>query len=124
MKYTFQTDVDGFVAAVIAPFEPAVKDIVFTKKPDARLFETEYLKRFLGKYELATQVVTIGLKGNSLTVLVPGQPLYELAPGLGDQFTLKEARVIHLRFVVDEKGSVTAVEFRQPNGVFIANRKE
>ena len=124
MKYTFQTDVKGYVAAVAVPFEPAVKNIEFTKKVDARLFDAAYLRRFTGRYELPTVTVTIDLKGNALTALIPGQPSLDLVPSLGNEFTVKQVRVVSLRFVTDEKGIVNAVEFHQPNGVFVAKRKE
>lgn len=39
MKFTLQTDASGFIASVSAPFEPPVKEIVFTRKPDARSFD-------------------------------------------------------------------------------------
>lgn len=123
MKYTFQTDMKGYVSSLAAPFEPSVKDIVFVKKPDARLFDAEYLKRFIGKYELPTQTATVGLKGNTLTIELPGQPVYDLVPAVGGEFVLKLVKIVSLRFVTDEKGTVTAVELRQPNGVFTAKRK-
>jgi CubicO group peptidase (beta-lactamase class C family) len=124
MKYTFQTDAQGFVSALSVPFEPSVKDIVFTKKPDARLFDAEYLKRFLGSYELPNQVATVSLKSNSLVMQVGPQLPQELVPTVGGDFALKQARIVTLHFVSDPKGDVTAVEFRQPNGVFTAKRKQ
>lgn len=121
-KYTFRTDANGNVASVASAFEPAVDDIVFRKKPDARLSDASYLQRFVGRYELPGQMVTIGLKGSALTVLVPGQPLYDLLPDLGGQFVLKQAKIISLRFVEAAGGGVESVEFLQPEGVFTARR--
>ena len=123
-KLLFQGDMRGNVAAVAAQFEPQVKDIVFTKKPDARLSDPAWLARFVGEYELpGPLVVTIALSGNALTLSVPGQPLYHLVPGLGGEFTLKEYSVISLAFVEDAQGNVTGVNFNQPSGVFLAPRK-
>jgi len=124
MKFTFQTDAQGVVSALAVPFEASVKDIVFTKKPDARLFDAEYLKRFAGKYELATQTATVSVKSNTLVVQLGPQLPQELIPTASGDFRLKLARVVTLHFVTDDKGAVTAVEFRQPNGVFTAKRKE
>src|SRR5262252_10108751 len=64
MKFAFQTDARGFIYAVSAPFEPSVKDIVFTKKPEARLYDAVYLKRFVGSYDLPGQPIALALKGN------------------------------------------------------------
>jgi CubicO group peptidase (beta-lactamase class C family) len=118
MKVQFQGDLKGNVAAVAAPFEPQVKDIVFTRKPDARLSDPAYLSRFTGAYDLAGQTVTIGLAGNALVVTVPGQPQIRLEPGLGGEFTVKELSVISVTFLEDAKGNVTGLNFNQPQGVY------
>jgi uncharacterized protein DUF3471/beta-lactamase family protein len=124
MQYTFQTDANGYVARVTVPFEPAVKEIVFTKKPEARLYEAEYLKRFTGTYQLPGAPVTISLKGNALSMAVPGQPAYDLVPSLSGDFVLKQALVVSLHFVTDDASKVMAVELRQPGSVITAKRRE
>ncbi len=47
-KIQFQTNVKGDVNAVAVPMEPSVKPIVFTRRPDRKLSDPEYLKRFEG----------------------------------------------------------------------------
>jgi hypothetical protein len=118
MKLTFQTDVNGNVAAVSAPFEPTGDDIVFKKKPDERYYDPKYLQKLTGKYLILNQVTTVELKGNTLTLFVPGQPVYELVPDIGDEFYLKQAPIIRARFIFDQKGEVTGLEQIQPGGVF------
>ncbi len=118
MKLTFQTDVNGNVAAVAAPFEPTADDIVFKKKPDERYYDPKFLQKLTGKFVLMNQVTTIELKGNTLTLFVPGQPVYDLVPDLGDEFYLKQVPVIRVRFIFDAKGEVTGLESIQPGGVF------
>jgi hypothetical protein len=44
-------------------------------------------------------------------------------PGLGDEFTLKEASVVSFAFVTDEKGVVNAMSVRQPDGVYTAKKR-
>ncbi|HEK86806.1 MAG TPA: serine hydrolase [Candidatus Aminicenantes bacterium] len=122
MKFTFQTDVNGNVAAVAAPFEPTADDIVFKKKPDERYYDPNFLKKLTGKYILLNQISTIELKGNTLTLYVPGQPIYELVPDLGDEFYLKQVPVIRVRFIFDAKGEVTGLESIQPGGIFELKR--
>ncbi|MCR4397251.1 MAG: DUF3471 domain-containing protein, partial [Candidatus Saccharicenans sp.] len=90
MKLTFQTDVNGNVAAVAAPFEPTADLIVFQKKPDEKYYNPTFLKKFAGKFTLLDQVISVDLKGDILTMTVPGQPVYELVPVPGDEFTLKQ----------------------------------
>jgi CubicO group peptidase (beta-lactamase class C family) len=118
MKLTFRTDVNGNVVGVAVPFEPTVDDIYFAKKPDARLSDPAYLKTLVGAYALASQTITVALKGNVLTVSVPGQPVYDLVPEVGGEFSLKPVKVVRVRFLEDVKGQVTSVEINQPGGVF------
>jgi CubicO group peptidase (beta-lactamase class C family) len=123
MKYTFQTDVNGYVARIAAPFDAAVKEIVFTKKPDAKLYDAAYLKRFAGTYMLPGAPITISLKGNTLVAMIPGQPPYDLMPSLSGDFFLKQAQIVNLHFVVDDNGVVTATDIHQPGGVVTARRR-
>ena len=122
MKLTFRTNVNGLVARLEAPFEPTLEEIVFKKKPNAKLFDPDYLKQFVGKYQLIDQILTISLKGNSLSLYIPGQMEYDLEPVLGEEFALKQVKVIGLRFKTDEKGQVTALEIIQPEGIYEAER--
>jgi CubicO group peptidase (beta-lactamase class C family) len=114
MKFTFQTDVNGFIASVSAPFEAAVKEIVFVKKPDARLFDPAFLARFTGDFSLQGQTISVSIKGNSLVANVPGQPQLDLMPSLSGDFVLKQVSVVTLHFVSDDQGKVSAMELRQP----------
>jgi CubicO group peptidase (beta-lactamase class C family) len=123
MKYTFQTDANGFIASVTVPFEPAVKEIVFARKPDARLFDPAYLARFAGDYNLLGQTISVGIKGNALVANLPGQPQLDLVPSLSGDFVLKQVQIVTLHFVDDEQGKPTAVELRQPGTVLTAKRK-
>ena len=118
MKLTFRTDVNGNVVGVAVPFEPSLDDIYFAKKPDARLSDAAYLRTLVGSYTLATQTVTVSLKGDVLTLFVPGQPVYDLLPEVGGEFSLKAAKGIRVRFLEDGKEQVTGLEISQPGGVF------
>ncbi len=124
MKLTFRTDVNGRVVGVQAPFEPSLDETYFAKKPDARLSDPAYLRTLLGDYSLATQTVSVGLKGDALTLSIPGQPVYDLVPEVGGEFSLKVARVVRVRFLEDAKGQVSGLEVSRPGGVFEYQRKK
>ena len=126
VKFLFQGDVKGNVAAVAAQFEPQVKDIVFARKPDARLFDPAYLARFLGEYEMAgqTAVATLSLTGNVLTVSLEGQPSFHLEPAVGGGFVIKEFRIISFVPVEDDKGNITGARLIQPDGVYTLTKKK
>ncbi len=121
-KLLFRTNVRGNIDAFSAALEPLAEEIVFRKRPDARLSDPAYLARFLGSYELAGQIFTVGLQGSVLSLSIPGQPLYLLDPDRDDEFFLRGLSGFSLRFVSEAGGTVTALESRQPNGVFTAKR--
>jgi hypothetical protein len=123
MKFTFQTDVNGFVSSVSAPFEAAVKAIVFVKKPDARLFDPAFLARFTGDYSFQGQTISVAIKGSALVANLPGQPQLDLMPSIAGDFVLKQVQVVSIHFVSDEQGKVSAFELRQPGTVLTAKRK-
>ena len=122
MKLSFRTDVNGNVAAVAAPFEPTEDEIVFARKPDAKLSDPAYLKKVAGEYDFSGQRVTVSPKGGRLTLTMPGQPTLDLVPGLGGEYSLKQALSITVKFVEDAAGQVTGLAINQPNGVFEAKR--
>lgn len=124
MKLTFRTDLNGQIVSVEAPFEPSVDPIVFAKKPDVRFFDPEYLETLTGSYQLASQTVTVGLKASTLTLHIPGQPVYDLVPEVGGEFSLKVARIVRVRFLEDAEGRVTGLEVAQPGGVFEYKKKK
>jgi len=124
MKFGFLTDTRGFISAVSVPMEPSVKEIVFTKKPEARLYDAAYLKRFAGSYDLPGQPLALSLKGSVLTATLPGAPPWELVPVLGGDFSLKQLQVITIHFLADESGEVTGLEFRQPGTVLTAKKRK
>jgi len=68
--------------------------------------------------------VSVHLKGNALTLVIPGQPEFELLPQPGDEFVLKQARMVSLRFLTDDKGNVKALELNQAGAIFEAARLE
>lgn len=123
MKVQFLTGVDGGVTAVSVPFEPSLDRIVFERAPDRRLEDPAYLQRFVGEYELSGQRVRVALRGERLTVTVPGQPTYTLDPLQDDEFALQGLEGYRLAFR-SEGGTVVEAIFRQPNGTFVARRIE
>ncbi len=123
-KLIFRGDLDGEIVAVEAAFEPQVDAIAFEKRPDARLFDPDYLRRLAGVYRLAGQNVTVELSGGVLTATVPGQPRFTLAPQVSGRFVLEEYSLVSIDFAVEGDGEATAVTFYQSNGVFEAERVE
>ncbi len=124
-KFLFRGDVDGNVAEVESLFEPRAEPIVFAKRPDARLFDPDYLARFVGHYETVAETkLVVALTGGGLTLSVPGQPTFHLEPELSGRFVLEEVRVVSVEFVTGDDGSVTKILIHQPGAVREAMRVE
>ncbi len=123
LKFQFQTNLKGYVDGVAVPLEPSVKPIVFTKLPDKKLSDPEYLKRFEGAYELAGEPVTVRLQGHVLFFAQKGASPVELIPDRDDEFNLKQLTGLSVRFITDAKGKVTEAALSTPGGVFSARRK-
>ncbi len=117
-KFSFQTDSAGHIAAVAVPLEPKVGDIVFKRKADEQLTSPEFLKKFGGTYKSDETTVDVFVQGNHLSVVVPRQPQYDLVPDYGLTFKFKDLAGFSVRFLVDDAGVVTELQFIQPNGVF------
>ncbi|MGP0062888.1 MAG: serine hydrolase [Isosphaeraceae bacterium] len=123
LKHQFQTSVKGYVDAVAVPLEPSVKPIVFLKRPDKKLSDPEYLKRFEGEYELAGRPVNVHLQGHVLSFEQKGSLPMELVPDRDDEFNVKRANGMSVRFVSDARGKVNELALSTPEGVFSAKRK-
>jgi CubicO group peptidase (beta-lactamase class C family) len=124
-KVRFITNNKGEVITIETQMEPTVKDIVFTKLPATIKIEKNELQKYTGEYELDKVTVKVFIKGeNTLMVFVPGQPEYELVPTKKDEFDFKTLKGFSVKFEVNDKGEIAAVNFVQPNGIFKATRKK
>jgi CubicO group peptidase (beta-lactamase class C family) len=123
LKVQFLTNVNGYVDSLAVPFEPSLKPIVFAHRPDARLSDPEYLKRFTGEYELAGRMLSVRLKGNALVLDSQGGATVTLLPDRDDGFKVKEQSNNSLRFVSEKDQPASAIALQTPAGVFTAKRK-
>ena len=123
-KIRFNLDINGEIESVSIPFQAGVDDIVFEKMPDESLVKSDLLEKFAGEYEIMGVVAKFELRGDgTLTLTVPGQPMYELAPYKETEFKLKGIEGYSVEFRMDDEGNVTEAVFHQPNGAFPAKRK-
>ena len=122
-RISFGTDKEGEVSSVAAPMEPAVADIVFTRRPDAVLTDPAYLAKLAGTYQLGPQKVVFTVKGNALVMEVEGRLQPGLLPYTNNRFRLKGSSGITIQFVLDAKGNAVEARILQPEGVFTAKRQ-
>jgi CubicO group peptidase (beta-lactamase class C family)/Tol biopolymer transport system component/poly(3-hydroxybutyrate) depolymerase len=123
-KLTFSYNKRGEIDRVAVAFEPAVSDIVFTRVADPQLRERAFLEKLIGTYGLGLTPLVVALKNETtLTMTIPGQPTYELAPARGMTFDLKGLNGYSAQFKKDDTGVFIELVLFQPNGTFVAKRK-
>ncbi len=121
----FHTNIQGDIHNFSSSLEPSVAPIEFVKLPPLELYDPEYLIQFVGKYEMGGVTVSVELnKSGSLMLTYPGQPVYELIPYKGTEFSIKDLDNFHISFIIDKNNEVTGLTFIQPNGTFDAKRTE
>jgi len=121
--FQFQMNKTGEITWVEAELQPGLKPLQFMKTPKAAPVDSAQLKKYEGEYELGGVTAKVYLKSNVLYVFVPGQPEYETIPTGNHEFKLKVLSGYSVKFEVNDKGEVNALNFIQPNGTFKAKRK-
>jgi len=124
-KVLFVTGFDGDVEALRIRLEPSVPAITFTRRADPGLLDPAVLARYTGRYKAKDDtVVTVSRDGAGLSLTVPGQPVYKLAPVSPGLFQIGDLDGYRARFSGDDAASAHAVAFEQPNGTFRFERVE
>ena len=126
LKGLFNINMKGEIESLSLPLQNGVKDIEFKKKVETIEVSKADLEKYVGEYELpGPMMVKVYIKGEkTLTLVVPGQPEYELLPVKKELFNLKILSGFSVRFEKNEKDETTAVYFIQPNGTFKATKKK
>ena len=126
MKFAFRSNFDGVIDALRVPMEPTASPIVFEKQPDPRLADPDYLQRFVGTYTdpISERTEQVTLSGDTLQLVLPGQPVYPLEPRADGRFNIGDLQGFSVGFEIDEDGQVVAITYYQPNGVFTSERAE
>ena len=122
-KLNFCNGRNGEIEALVIPFEVKVDDIVFKKQGSQGLSSLDYMRQFVGPYEIYGYTVEIVIRNHALVAIVPGEPLYELVPVSQNEFTVKALTGYTVRFVLDGQGQVKEVLLIQPYGTFSATPK-
>jgi CubicO group peptidase (beta-lactamase class C family) len=124
IQFNFRTNDSGDISSFVSKIEPAVDHLEFKRTPKGVIMDKAELEKYVGDYELPGIVAKTYIKGeNTLYLLVPGQPEYELLPLEKHKFALKILDGYKLEFVEDDSGKIAEVLFVQPNGTFKAKRK-
>jgi CubicO group peptidase (beta-lactamase class C family) len=123
-KLKFNLADNGDIANAESQLEQGVKTIVFEKLPPEMKIGKADLEKYTGEYNLSGTTIKVYIREpETLMVLVPGQPDYELVPAGEHLFNLKIVKGYSVKFDL-ENSKVTALSFLQPNGTFKADRKK
>jgi CubicO group peptidase (beta-lactamase class C family) len=123
LRLSFDINSAGDISGLKAPIEPTLDPIQFKRSPAALALEDGALDIYVGEYELGPQTVKVYTKNNNtLFLLVPGQPEYEMIPTDQHKFTFKTLDGFKIEFLL-EAAKVVAASFIQPNGTFKATKK-
>ncbi len=123
-KVQFLMNTRGEIDRVLAPLEPNVKEIVFTRMAAQQMRERTFLEPLAGEYVLGALTATVTLQGDDTLILtVPGQRPYELVPRTGTTFDLKGLTGFSVEFKKDAAGAVAELVVYLPNGTFVVKRK-
>jgi hypothetical protein len=123
LAISFATDREGNIASLAAPFEPLVKDIVFTRIAAGDCTDPAFRRRCSGTFNEGATAVVVGQNGDGQLVLTHGsQPTYNLRPYHGRTFVIDGLEGFRVEFHLGPDGEVDELVFHQPNGTFLARR--
>jgi len=123
LAISFSTDREGNIASLAAPFEPLVKDIVFTRISAGDCTNPAFRLRCVGTFSHGAATVVVGQDSDGhLTLTVGSQPTYKLRPYQSRTFLIEEREGFRVEFHVDPHGEIDELIFHQPNGTFVARR--
>jgi CubicO group peptidase (beta-lactamase class C family) len=124
IRIAFETNGQGNVGGLTAGLEPAVDPIRFDRQPDRKLSDPTFLARLCGAYDLPPEnQLVLSVKGTTLFAEVTGQTPFELVPSGSDEFVVKDAPSISLRYTLPKEGPAKEVLLVQPEGVYTLPRK-
>jgi hypothetical protein len=124
-RVTFPTDAQGELSTAHATLEANVKDIVFTRVAEKRMFETAFLQQFTGEYDTPGRPMTVALVGDSALQLVfPGAPPRKLIPKHGTRFDVQGLTGVTLEFKLDSAGQVQEVVIYTSDSASVVPRKK
>ncbi len=125
LRVTLPTDTQGELSKVEANLESSVKEIVFKRMAEKRMFETSFLRQFTGVYDSPGQPMTVALIGeNTLQLVFPGRPPRKLIPRHGTRFDVDEETGVTLEFKLDASGQAQELVIYTPDSAFAVPRKK
>jgi CubicO group peptidase (beta-lactamase class C family) len=121
-KPQFLTDREGVVSALTLQLEPTIKPLIFKRVIPDPADDPAFLAAVVGDYSIDGQVINISAGGESLRMLVPGEPVYQLVPKVGGGFSVSNFSGFGIRFVLDPASGPAKLVLVQPDGEYEAQK--
>jgi Domain of unknown function (DUF3471) len=124
LAISFSTDREGNIASLAAPFEPLVKDIVFTRSAAGDCTNPAFRQHCIGTFisQGITTVVVAQDNDGQLTLTAGSEPTCKLRPYQSRTFIIVEREGVRVEFHLGPHGEANELIFHQPNGTFVARR--
>jgi len=124
LAISFSTDREGDIASLAAPFEPLVKDIVFTRVAAGDCMDPAFRQHCTGTFirQGFTTVVVGQDNDGQLTLTLGSEPTYKLRPYQSRTFVIDQPEDVRVEFHLGPHGEADELIFHQPNGTFVARR--
>ncbi|MEZ4898178.1 MAG: serine hydrolase [Saprospiraceae bacterium] len=121
IKAKFDAGLGNYVDQLLLPLEPAVDPIVFTRIASEQWSRPEYLKQFMGTYDVNGLMIEILYEDGKLKMKPTGQPTFILDPIFENQFKVPSLTGYSVSF---SGKPVDTIELHQPNGEFTGKKKK
>jgi CubicO group peptidase (beta-lactamase class C family) len=124
LRVMFQGGWDGEVAALAMPLEDGIADVVFRRAGDPSMRTRAFLEPLAGTYDAGGTPMVVELRGGeTLYLLLPGQPASELVPVRGTRFEARGMAATSVEFRRDAQGRAVEALVRGAFGTWLAPRR-
>jgi CubicO group peptidase (beta-lactamase class C family) len=120
---SFSTDREGNIASLAVPFEPLVKDIVFTRGPAGDCTNPAFRRRCTGAYRYGAIAIVVAQDADEQLTMTPArEPTYKLRPYQSRTFIIADHEGYRVEFHLGPDGEPDEMILHYPHGTFVAPR--
>jgi CubicO group peptidase (beta-lactamase class C family) len=121
LRFAFQSDMAGRVSGVLVEMEELAGPVLFARQVDPALRDPVRLAAFAGRYQMATEVVTVAPLAGGIGIAFGSGAAAALTPEIDGAFSVAGEPMLAVRFV-EAGGRVTGLRLTRPSGVFEGSR--
>jgi hypothetical protein len=123
LAISFSNDREGNIASLAVPFEPLVKDIVFTRAAAGDCTNPAFREHCIGRFGYGGTIMVVGQDDDGqLALTIGNQPTYKLRPYQGRTFAIDGIEAFRVEFQLGPDRDADELHFHQRDGTFVARR--